>query len=177
MANELEATVTVSMEAVLQKVADLLATAAQAQIGSNGFPEITHTFENGTAAGQANEMYLDQLTIPAGGSVNIDLTGSTSYTNPFGETLAFTAVRLVLISVIDPASSKAVLVGPQGVTDAAQLWFGDVEATDYETVEDVSLHYRTTGGWTITNDSADLLPISNEGVADVEVAVLILGTR
>lgn len=176
MANELAATFTLTGDLTLTKANDVAAIATSFSIGSNDWPEVTHEFEDGTADGKANEIYLAQLTIAAGATTSIDLSGTT-YDNPFGEDLALTAVRAIVVTVEEPSSSKVVRVGPQNVANAAQLWFGGTGATCYEEVYNSVFRFRSTGGWTVTAGTGDLLPINNPGASSVVVNVLVIGTK
>jgi hypothetical protein len=144
-------------------------------IGSNGFSSWEYALTNGTGSGNANEVYIGRHTITAGGGSSIDLAGSL--TNPLGQTITFATIKALLIIVRSPDGTKKVLVGPQNVANTWQGPFGGTGATAYEEVYEIFLKATRYTGWTVTAGTGDLLRITNPGASDVDVDVLIIGTK
>lgn len=130
---------------------------------------------------QSKNWFLGEITIAGGSTVNFAFNGG-SYNDPSGAALAMTAVTLVALSIVAIAGQTTVPdgtdyleVGPQGVSDAAQLWFGGTGATCYETVYWQSFHPGPAAGWTVNSSTAQLLPIKNPGSNSITCALLVIG--
>lgn len=151
--------------------------------GTNAFvvPNVALTYGNAvtltSGAHGVQDIYAEKLTIAASGSTSIDLSGSSSYKNPFGVNLAFITIKYALFCVLTPDGSKYVKVGPQAVANAWQGPWGGVGATVYEAVYFRKELVGPAAGWAVTAATADILPISNSGGANVDVAVFIAGTK
>lgn len=168
-------TLTVTGEATLHDTSDPVSVPSQTvQIGS-GFETLTYTLEDGTGVGQANQLYAAQVTVPAGGNLDLDLSGGL--TNFRGATITFTKVKLAVFAVVAPDGTKKVWVGPQGVTNAAQLWFKGAGADAAEEVFRHAQHVHPDAGWTVTAGTGDKLRLANPGGADVLVDVLMVGVQ
>lgn len=176
MANTLNATLEISASGTLARGAAGSAVAASVQLGQNDWTTPSITFDDGTGDGQANEWYVYQGAIAAGGDLDLDLSG-TSLQNDLGEDIALTSIRALILSIESPASTKVIRLGPQGVSNAAQLWFGGVTSVCYEEVYDHVCRWRSTGGWTITAGTGDILRLHNSGSASATVNLWILGTK
>jgi len=153
------------------------------QLGRLGFDCDSIKLAYGTAdtllngALRVNDWYAAIHTINAASTLSLDLSGSATYKNPFGVTLAFTKLKFVLVSMIAPDGAKVVKVGPQNESNAAQLWFGGTGATAYESVYWHVAKGGPIAGWTITAGTGDILPIINPGGAAVDVAVFLAGVK
>lgn len=143
--------------------------------------DIAFVYGTGTSllngAVQVNDWHFAEYTINAGANLDIDLTGSTTYKNPFGTTLAFTAVKLVAVSVKSPDGAKSVRVGPQNASNAFQGWHGGVGASNYDTVFTSARHVHMLAGWTVAAGTGDILRINNPGGSAVTIRVLIAGVK
>jgi hypothetical protein len=162
----------------------LISRVAPGPNGANGavIPDFTISYGSGVVLDSngftpCNDWYVDTLSIAGSGTTSIDLSGSVSYKNPFGTTLAFTAIKYAFFGILAPDGAKLARVGPQNVTNAAQLWFGGVGATCYETVYYRSEKLGPPAGWAITAATADLLPINNPGATTISVLVFIAGIK
>lgn len=151
------------------------------------FPTPQVAFVNGSGttllngALQGDNWYLNQLTIAGSGSYNLTLNGGSDK-DPSGAALAFTAITLVMIAITAingasyvPDGTDYLKVGPNGVTNAAQLWFGGTGSGQYETVYWQAFHPGPAAGWTVNSTTASLLPIANPGSNSITCAVLVIG--
>lgn len=143
--------------------------------GSGNFDDIESEFTFGTGSpSQANMLWHDQRTVAATTSDDLDLAGSL--TNAFGETITFTAVKLIIVSIDSPDGTKSLRVGPQNGTNPWQGPFGGTTAAIYLTVyEWLALCNSFSGYGTITAGSADTLRIYNPGAGSVTYNIVILG--
>lgn len=155
---------------------DLISTVSDSlSSGSSLFPAMAYTFSDGAAAGQANKWHRSVNTIAAGATQTFDLAGSL--VDPFGATLTFSTIRAVVVSIVDPNGTKALFVGPQGVSNAWQGPFGGTGATSYiSTKTFVSFIDPLNLGWTVTAGTADILPIMNSSAVSVQYVIWVLGT-
>ena len=155
---------------------DLVSTVSDGfSSGSGVFPAMSYTFSDGSAAGQANKYYRSVNTIAAGATQSFDLAGSL--VDPFGATLTFLTIRAVVVSIVDPNGIKALYVGPQGVTNAWQGPFGDIDATSYlATKSYVSFIDGLNLGWNVNAGYADILPIMNSSAVSLQYVIYIVGT-
>ena len=80
-----------------------LSTVAQAINYSKSF-----NITNGTAADQANMVWMDQRTLAASATEDLDLAGSL--TNVYGTTITFTAIKGIIVYAT-AANTNNVLVG------------------------------------------------------------------
>jgi hypothetical protein len=142
--------------------------------GSNTFPSLSSDIANGTGSGQANQLYAKSFTITTGSNQDLDLAGSLA--NEFGETITFAKIKGIIVCIASPDGTKKVRVGPQGVANGAQLWFGGTGATVYEEVEEVLVRGAKYTGWTVVAGT-DVLRINNPTASSVTVHIALWGTE
>jgi hypothetical protein len=184
MAANLTATFSVTGSGKYSAAANASGRSDSLNIGQNGFDFSLPNLVYGTAntldsSGRlsCNDWYLDSFSIAGTTTASIDVSGSGSYTNPFGTTLAFTSIRCIGVAIQSPDGALKVRVGPQNVANAAQLWFGGVGATAYEETCWGVLKLSPPAGWAITAGTGDLIVINNPGATAVTVAVFIAGVK
>ena len=145
-----------------------------AQIGSGAFDAIRFALEDGTGDAQANQVFVGQFTLEGGNNLDLDMIDGT-LVNFKGESIVFSTVNMVLVSVVSPDGDIRLLVGPQGVTDGAQLWFGGTGADASEEVFTVLFHAHPVG-WTVGSGDSLVRLLHPDGTgADVTVNVIIVG--
>jgi len=113
--------------------------------------------------------------VAAGTADNLDLAGSL--TNPFGETITFTHLRVIILAIDAPDGNKSLHFGPRGQANAWQGPFAGVSATDYIIVSDslFIVNLSGTNGWPVTAGTADILGIYNPGLSAVTYRIWLLG--
>jgi hypothetical protein len=116
---------------------------------------------NGTGAGQANAVYVDDFSIPASSNLDIDLSGALA--DALGGAAVFTVIKEILI-VADKANANNVVVG--GAPSNAFVGpFAD--ATDKITLKPggrLNVHDGySAAGWTVTAATGDILRLANSG--------------
>lgn len=174
MANTLDFTLSVSASGTLTKTADVSVPVDSIGIGANNFPAVGFSLTDGTGNLQAKSWWSDQRTVAAGATDSLDLFGSL--TGPLGDAFNLATVRLIIIQIVDPDGTKLIRVGPQGVSNAAQLCFGGVGSTVYVESDTFVILARPYGGWAITTATADLLPVKNPSASSLDYVVWIIGT-
>jgi hypothetical protein len=143
--------------------------------GVNLDPSIT--FTDGTGASQANKWFLGYRTLTAGSSDNLDLSG-TAIQDPFGNNLAFTTIKSMVL-VIDYAAvtydgTKYLEFGPASVSNAFIGPFGDI--SDKLTFDKFFCMVNgTAAGWAVTASTADLLHIKNTSAASLSYLLWLQG--
>lgn len=143
--------------------------------GQGSFPAMSMLLSDGNLAGQANKWHRSTRTIAAGANLDLDLAGGL--TDSRGNTLTFTRIVGVIVAVVSPDGTKAVRVGPNGVTNAWQGPFGGVGAGNYLTTKYwLPLIDYSTGGFSVTAGTGDILRISNPGGSAVDIVVWVIGS-
>lgn len=177
MAVEIAAcTFTVSGQASLQEDLSLFVPDGTVQVGSAGFGALTFTLDNGSGDNQGNQMYAARLTVAAGGGVSLNLSDGT-LKNFRGQSIAFSAVKLALVAVVDPDGVKKVWVGPQGVANAAPLWFKGTGSDAADGVDRGLLQTNLKAGWAVSAPGSQVLRIANPGGSAVDVDVVLVGVQ
>lgn len=150
---------------------------ARSRYDTSPAPSGLWTTTDGTATGQANEAFEATYTVAAGATTSIDLLGAGSEKNLINQTLAFTRVKGVeLVLTTAPAAGVSLRLGPQGVANAAQLWFQAATTNFYVEVRDRFAMLDRAVGWSLTAPAVKL-PAHNPGAAPVSFWVRIIGTR
>jgi hypothetical protein len=124
-----------------------------------------------------NDWYLNSFSLATATAKNVVLNGGAD-ANPFGVALAFTKVKLIIvsISVVDLLNNFGT-IGPQGVTSAAQLCFGGTGATAYATFFGPTIFCGGAAGWTTNSTSASILPVNNTSSGTLVFQLFIAGTK
>ena len=128
---------------------------------------------NGSGAGQANKIFHDKRALAASATEDLDLSGTL--TDPFGATLTFTKVRVLMIKAA-AANVNNVLVGGASATQVSSL-FADV--ADVLVVRPGGMFLVTAPdatGYAISA-TTDLLKIANSGSGTgVTYDIAVLGS-
>ena len=123
-------------------------------------PAINFDISDGTAAGEMDILYVDQRTLAASASEDLDLAGGV--TDSFGDTLTFVDVRMICVKA-SADNTNDVRVGGTG----ANAFFSFMRTNaDYVVVKPggvLFLYAPTDPGYAVTAGSADLLQIANSG--------------
>lgn len=126
----------------------------------------------GTGDGQADTVFIDQRTISASSSEELDLSGSL--TDPLGGAAVFAEIAAIEVRaaagntndvVVGGASSNA-FVGP----------FGAADNTIAVAPGAVLVLHHPAGGWAVTAGTGDLLQVANGGSGSaVTYDIVIVG--
>jgi hypothetical protein len=139
--------------------------------GSNSFPALSRTITDGTGAGQCNKWYRAYRTLTAGSADNLDLAGSLL--DPFGNTLTFTGIKYIAISLISASANgtNKLVMG-----NATNPFVGPLSsAGTIDIFDSLELYHPGASGWSVTAGTADILKINNPGAASVTYCILIAG--
>ena len=130
-------------------------------------------FTDGTGANQANNVFSDERTLAASATENLDLSGSLK--NAFGDTLAFTAIKAILIIAAEGNTNDVVVGG--AATNAFVGPFGAATHTLKIGPGDCLLFTnRSAAGWSVTAGTGDLVKLANGGAGSaVTYRVVIIG--
>lgn len=141
--------------------------------GALGVPELSVSLGYGTGSGKANWAYYASRTVSTVTADNLDLSGSL--TDGLGNTIIATKLKLMVLAIGTPNGTKALRFGPRGVSNAAQLNFGGVSGTDYQTVTHWHLLYEPVAGYDITAGTGDIIGIYNPTGVSVTYSILMMG--
>lgn len=168
-------TFTVSGQASLQEDLSLYIPAGTVQIGSGGFGAITLSLNDGTGDNEANQMFAERITIPAGAAVDLDLCDG-SLENFRGQPITFEKVKIAIFGIVNPDGVKHVYAGPMGTPGGAQLWFLGTGADAAADVYYGEIKSNLLAGWDVSVTGGSVLTIYNpDGTDDVQVDVVIIG--
>ena len=144
-----------------------------AAFGGGILQRLSNGYSAGTGNFQVNKWYLARRALAATTFDNINLTSGLS---ALGTTQAFTALKAVLVQIIDPDGTKKLRVGPQGQTNANLLWFQAVTTNFWEETYTYILKERPVTGWSVAAASTDIFSIYNPGATSITYALWLLGT-
>lgn len=170
----LAASIELNVSGTLTNPLDLSAPIDSVAVGEGEFPAASYDLEDGNGAAQAQSWWHDLRTLAGTTMDSIDLYGAL--TGPFGVTVNVVKVKQILVVIKDPATTKKLRIGPQNVSNAAQLGFGGVGATVYTTFSRFQLLEDIDAGWTITTGTNDILPIYNPGAVSIDYAIWVMFT-
>jgi hypothetical protein len=133
---------------------------------------LTQVLTNGTGANQANAVYIDEFSIAASGTLNIDLSGSL--VDRLGNALVFTAVKAILL-IADAANTNNVIYG-----NGTNPFVGPFSAgTATITAKPGTVQLLTdfsAAGWPVFAGSADVIKLENSaGSTAVTGTIVIVG--
>lgn len=126
---------------------------------------------NGTGAEQANATFSDERQIAASGDEDLDLSGGL--TDAFGNSIAFTGIKAMLI-VADENNGDDLVIG--GASSAGfTSWVGGADDTIILPPGGFMLLGRKdAAGWLVTATTADLLTIANADSVDPATYKIVL---
>lgn len=129
---------------------------------------------DGTGAGQANAVYIDDFSIAASGTLAIDLSGSL--VDPNNVTKAFTAVKEIRIKA-DATNTNNIIYG----NAATNQFLGPLGAAAHTVViKPGGLMHHVEGysaaGWAVVNATNDNILLTNSaGGTAVTGTIVIIG--
>lgn len=163
---------TIALE-VLARIRGSLSQSGDGGVATLPVMEVASTdFTDGSDADQATDVYIDEFSIAASGTLDIDLAGSL--TDRLGNALVFTAVKAILL-IADAANTNDVVFG----NDAAPFVgpFDDGTATIAVKPGGIFLISNpTAAGWAVTPGSADVIQLANSaGGSTVAGTIVVIG--
>jgi hypothetical protein len=131
------------------------------------------SFVPGALAGQANIVFTDNRTIAASANDDLDLNGALP--GVFGGTIAFTAIRAIIIRAA-AGNTNDLVIGP-AATNGFLGPFGAAAHTVRVRPGDEFMITNRAAGWTVTPATGDLLRIANGGAGTpVSYDIIIIGS-
>lgn len=133
---------------------------------------------NLTAASGTYQQLLYETTLAVTTGVTISLRDASNTLKDAGNNaIQFAKIFWFLLTVVSPAAGKGVRYGPQGVSNAAQLWFSGVTADEWAFVADTELMVNRSAGWSVDAANANLR-IYNPSASDAcAVRLWIVGQK
>lgn len=128
---------------------------------------------NGTGATQVNCGIVVPWTIATTANLDIDVTTGQLDINRAAVNLS--AIKLVYLEITNPGVNDSVRFGPQGVTNAAQLWFQAATTNFYDVVRSKLLQtFENGAGWTV-DGSNKILRIHNPSAGSLSGWLVVAG--
>lgn len=137
------------------------------------------TLANGTGVDKANAFYATQETIAASGTLNLDLSNSSTF-DPLSTAVAFTKIKLIYIEVVaDPdavAVGSGITVGGHATAAMSTFFGSDTDKIKIKQGGCFQLSCNTAAGYAVTATTADIIKIVNDdSAASVIVRIGIVG--
>jgi hypothetical protein len=130
------------------------------------------TLSDGTGAGQANKVYVDDFTIAASGTLDFDLAGSL--VDVLGVPVVFTAIKEILIVAAD-GNTNNVVMGP-GTSPFLGPLGGTTPTVSVVPGGHLKLSNPSAAGWPVAAGSADILRLANSSAGtSVSGTITIVG--
>lgn len=100
-------------------------------------------------------LYTGTLAVTTG--VTISLRSASNTLKDAGNVaIEFAKIFSFMLAIESPAAGKGVRYGPQGVSNAAQLWFSGVTAGEWSFVDDCEWKLSRSAGWAVDSANANL---------------------
>jgi hypothetical protein len=170
MATTLQTTISTTVNAKITNDSTMAETVDITLSGSKSFASLDQSYSDGVGLHQANKTYRARRTLAAGANDDLDLAGSLI--DPFGNTLTFTAIKALVVVVVDPTGSNKVKIG----NAASNAWQGPLSAgATIEVPYQEIWQNKAAAGWPVTAGTGDILRINNPGGAAITYDILIMG--
>lgn len=158
----------------LTSTASLRGTLTTARDGGNALFDVheglAKRIANGTGLDQANAFYVDDFSIAASGSLDIDLAGSL--TDAHGNPLVFTAVKEILL-VADAANVNDVVLGNGSAPFVGPFSAGTVTVSVAPGNRFNATNY-SAAGWPVTATTADIIKLANSGAGSAVTGTIVI---
>ena len=130
-------------------------------------------FASGTGAGQANSVFTDTRTLTASGTENLDLSGGL--TDAFGNTLAFTRVKAILVVARSANTNDVEVTRP--ASNGVPLFLSAGDGVTIPPDGQFFLVAPDADGIAVTASTGDIITITNSaGGSSVTYDIVIVGT-
>jgi len=161
---------TISLE-VLARIRGTVSAAPDAGTATCPISEsVTHTLANGTAADQANAVYVDAFSISASSSTSIDLAGSL--TDPLNNAVVFTAIKSILLEA-DSTNTNNIILG-NGTNPFVGPFGAGTHTVAVEPGGVMLLATRSAAGWAVTAGTGDILKLANSGAGSAVTGRIVI---
>lgn len=169
MADTLSLDIKSSLEWVFQEAGDLTTVSDISKLQYKG------SLTDGVASDQADKLWHDQRTLASAANDDLDLTNLTR--TVFGSTITtqFAKVKALLIINTATTAGEELVVGAA----AANAWlgpFGSITDTIAVPADSTLLLVNKKDGWTVTDVTADILRINNNGTGNITYKIAMIGT-
>lgn len=131
---------------------------------------LTKTVEHGTIINAATHIYIDEFSIAASGTLDIDLSGSLE--DRLGNAAVFTAIKEILL-IADATNTNNVVygngtnpfVGPltSGANTVTLLPGNRFNVTNY-----------SAAGWPVSGGSADVIKLANSAAGTAVTGTIVI---
>ncbi len=144
-----------------------------APTNSSGNLSGSGSYTHGTGVGAANKLYATTLTIAGGANTSLDLSGSLT---TLGDAQVFTSVKGIYIKHKTSAASSTLSLNGVFLTQGTNsILTGTTPTLVIRPGYALSLFGSTSGGYTVTNTTQDLITFTNNAAGSIDVDVVIFG--
>lgn len=131
-------------------------------------------YTDGTGASKAQKIYFNSYSISGSGSQSLDLAGSL--TNAFGSTITFANIKGLWIEHQTTTATGVLDINGVFVTQGTgSPLAGTTPKIQLRPGYLLLLGGATSGGYTVTNTTQDVLTLTNNDASSVTVRVCVFG--
>jgi hypothetical protein len=171
MADALAVDIKASLHWLFQESLDLATVTDTARL------EYARSLADGVSLDQADKLWHDQRTLAAGASENLDLTALTN--SVFGSTVTISFLRVKALMIVNLATTANEDLAVGGAGAGANGWHapfkGNADAKVVVAADSTLLWINKKHGWTVLNNSSDILKIANDGLASETYRIAVVG--
>lgn len=125
---------------------------------------------NGIGLDQANAVYIDEFSIAASGSLNIDLSGTL--VDRLGNPVVFTAIKEILV-IADAANVNDLVYGNGATPFIGPLNVGTATVS-LKPGNDFHVTNYSAAGWAVVAATADILKLANGGAGTPVTGTIVI---
>jgi hypothetical protein len=131
---------------------------------------LSKSVAHGTGLDQATHIYIDEFSIAASGTLNIDLSGALE--DRLGNAAVFTAIKEILL-IADATNTNNVIYG-----NATAGWLGPFDLiTDTVTLlpgNRFNVTNYSAAGWPVTATTADIIKLANSSSGTAVTGTIVI---
>lgn len=121
-------------------------------------------------------LLTNTLAATTGATISLNDAANTTK-DASGAPLQIATLFWFYLEVVTPAAGHPVRFGPQGVTNAAQLWFHGTGANDWIEVPDCLVLPNRAGGWAVASGTPNVRLYNPHATDAITVRMWLLGEK
>lgn len=129
---------------------------------------------NGTGLDQANTVYVDDFSIAASGTMDIDLSGTLI--DAHGNTIVMTAVKEILL-ISSATNTNDVIMGNGGVNSFLGPFAAAANTLTLKPGNRLNVSNYSAAGWAVTAGTGDILRLANSAAGTAVTGTIVIVGR
>lgn len=132
------------------------------------------TVTDGTGIDQANALYIDDFSIAASGTLDIDLSGTL--VDAHGTTAVFTAIKEIMV-IADVTNTNDIAVGNGGVNSFLGPFAAAANTVSIKPGNRFDVTNYSAAGWAVTAGTGDILRLANSAAGTAVTGTIVIVGR